>query len=272
MTLHTVREELLGTLTLRLVATKTGFSGVVLGKAGKHSVIKEGTDPDEVWGRLIEEAGKIDSQYVGYAGARKRFHYFFPGGFASQDYAANERTYKLAAKAKLDATLPLAEAATGSGMGEAALAAFQATNLLSIFEKAKLAPVLRGPSADIFVRAAARFAFGGGASALSDMAAILRPHDSAKWTVVTYLPFLWRPDTHMFLKPMVMQDFARSVGHRFKNDYTPDLDMGVYDSLLDLAAKTEAELVDVHPQDRIDVQSFIWVVGCYKDEHHDPQP
>jgi len=39
----------------------------------------------------------------------------------------------------------------------------------------------------------------------------LKPKDAAKWTVVTYLPFLWRPDTHMLLKPMVTTDFAERV-------------------------------------------------------------
>ena len=49
----------------------------------------------------------------------------------------------------------------------------------------------------------------------------LKHHESAKWTVVTYLPFLWRPETHMFLKPEVTKDFAARVGHRFASDYEP---------------------------------------------------
>ena len=71
---------------------------------------------------------------------------------------------------------------------------------------------------------------------------ILAKHDNAKWTVVTYLPFLWRPDEHMFLKPMVTQDFAERVGHPFVHDYSPALDPDVYASLLDLMAVTKAEL------------------------------
>jgi hypothetical protein len=46
----------------------------------------------------------------------------------------------------------------------------------------------------------------------------------------------------------------------------------VYESLLDLVAKTEAELTDLNPRDRIDIQSFIWVVGDYKDETEQPKP
>jgi hypothetical protein len=108
--------------------------------------------------------------------------------------------------------------------------------------------------------------------ALLEMERVLKPGESAKWTVVTYLPFLWRPEKHMFLKPEVTKDFAARVGHRFASDYESRLDIGVYDSLLDLVAKTAAELSDLKPQDRIDVQSFIWVVGAYKEETEQPKP
>lgn len=70
----------------------------------------------------------------------------------------------------------------------------------------------------------------------------------------------------MFLKPEATTDFASRVGHRFANEYGPQLDISVYESLLDLAGKTSAELVDLNPRDRIDVQSFIWVVGNYKED------
>ena len=64
------------------------------------------------------------------------------------------------------------------------------------------------------------------------MERILSKHDNAKWTVVTYLPFLWRPEQHMFLKPVVTQDFAERVGHSFVHEYSPALEPDVYASLL----------------------------------------
>ena len=106
----------------------------------------------------------------------------------------------------------------------------------------RLERVLRGPAADPFIQAAARFALGEGKPALFDMERPLRPHDSAKWTVVTYLPFLWRPESHMFLKPEVTKDFAARVGHRLASDYQPRLDIAVYESLLELATRTSVEL------------------------------
>jgi hypothetical protein len=42
-------------------------------------------------------------------------------------------------------------------------------------------------------------------------------------------------------------------------------------ALLDLVTKTEAELADLKPRDRIDVQSFIWIVGHYSTESEAPR-
>jgi hypothetical protein len=174
--------------------------------------------------------------------------------------------------ARLGDTVPLADAAKGSGFGEAVLSVFRATNLLSPFEKTRLQGVLRGSSADPFIQAAARCTLGPTQAALLDMERALRPHDAAKWTVVTYLPFLWLPETQMFLKPELTKDFAAPVGHRFASDYEPRLRLDVYRSLLDLVSKTEEELADLQPRDRIDIQSLIWVVGDYKEGTETPKP
>jgi len=270
--MKTLREGHIGRTTLlRLVDTGKGFVGLAI--AGGVTKVKiEGDAAENVWKRLHDEVGKADPKYVGYAGARNRFLHFFPNGFHSDGYDAEERGYKLRAKARLDQTVPLADASEGSGFGEAVLAVFQATNLLSPFEKVRLQKTLRGPSADRFVRAVARFTVAPSQAALEDMERALKPHDAAKWTVATYLPFLWRPEAHMFLKPEVTKDFAARVGHRFASAYEPRLRLDVYRSLLDLAAESEAELADLGPRDRIDVQSFIWVVGDYKDETETPRP
>lgn len=195
---------------------------------------------------MHDEAGKADPRYAGFDGARARFLRFFPGGFQSEAYLDMERNYKLVAKEKLDRDAPLAQALNGTGFGEAALAAYRGTNLLSRFEKTRLQALLRGPESDLFVRAAARFTEGD-RSALLDMQSALKPHDNAKWTVVTYLPFLWRPDVHMILKPQSTTDFAARVGHRFAHDYEARLEIGIYDGLLDLASLTERELADLQP-------------------------
>ena len=57
---------------------------------------------------------------------------------------------------------------------------FRATNMLSPFEKTRLQDVLRGPRADDFVRAAARFTLDPCKSHLRDMEPALRPDDNAE--------------------------------------------------------------------------------------------
>jgi hypothetical protein len=267
--LKTIRETNLGNMVLRLVEKDKIFIGVTFADGVKKAQI-EGTAADDVWRRLHDEAAKANPKYFGFDGARKRFLHWFKGGFESPNYLDLERNYKVAAKAKLDATAPLDKAASGSGYGEPVLDVFRATNLLSPFEKTRLQDVLRGPTADDFIRAAARFTMGERKPALLQMERALKPHDSAKWTVVTYLPFLWRPEEHMFLKPEATKDFAARVGHRFHLDYEPGLDDTVYESLLDLADEATAELADLKPRDRIDVQSFIWVVGDYSEGNEQP--
>jgi hypothetical protein len=263
----TVRTGKVGKIGLRLAKKDHRFFGLANGK-----ILTEGDDADDVWRRLHDEAGKGNSKYFGFDGARNRFLHFFPNGFHSAGYEDGERNYKIAAKSKLGSTVPVETAATGGGFGEAILSVFRATNLLYPVEKSRLQDLLRGPDADVFIQAAAKFTLGEKKTALSEMESSLKPHDNAKWTVVTYLPFLWRPEEHMFLKPEVTKDFAERVGHPFAFHYEPRLDIAVYDSLLDLASKTANELADMGPRDRIDVQSFIWVVGDYNDETERPLP
>ena len=270
--MKTIRTSSVGDLLLRLVEKDKAFIGVTFDAKGAKKTQIEGTDADDVWRRLHDEAGKANPKYFGFDGARARFLRFFPNGFHSKGYTDAERDYKVAAKQRLDETAPLEQAVNASGLGEAVLGVFRATNLLSPFEKVRLQDVLRGPRADDFVRGAARFALGEGKPALLDIERALKPHESAKWTAATYIPFLWRPEDHMFLKPEVTKDFAARVGHRFASDYEARLDVAVYESLLDLASKTAVELAELKPRDRIDVQSFIWVVGGYRDDVDEPQP
>jgi hypothetical protein len=268
--MKTVRTAKLGDLELRLVEKDKQFIGLIF-SGGPAKVQIEGSSADDIWRRLHDEAGKANPKYFGFDGARARFLRFFPNGFHSAGYEGQERNYKVDAKSALDKTLPLEKAATGTGYAESLLPLFH-INLLSQYEQMWIRDALRSPDADDFVRAAARFTLGEGKPALLAMERVLKPHRAAKWTVVTLLPFLWRPEQHMFLKPEATKDFATRVGHRLASAYEPRLDLDVYNSLLDLAERTTAELSDLNPRDRIDVQSFIWVVGNYKDDREHPTP
>lgn len=252
-----LREGKVGKAVVKVGTTAKGFAAVV-NEDGQRKFYVEGDDPDRLWVQAQDAAARLNPLFVGYDGARKRFLSFFPMGFKGADYIGNERAYKVEAKEKLEAHVALEAAKTGSSHGEAVLAAYRATNLLSPFEKTKLQPLLRGPDADSFIQAAASFADDATKSGLAALRSILKPYDSAKWTVISYLPFLWKPSVHVFLKPTMITHFASRVGHRFADDYSPDLDLAVYESLLDLAAEVQAKIADLAPQDMIDVQSFMW--------------
>ena len=263
----TIRSGTIGKRALRLVEQDGKFFGLADGK-----ICTKGSDAEVVWGSLHDEAGKADPKYFGYKGARSQFLKFFPNGFHSDGFRSQERSYKVAAKEKLDAAAPLTEPKEGNGFGEALLSAYRATNMLSPFEKTKLQDVFRGDDSDAVVRALARFTTDNDAASLSKLATLLKPYDSAKWTVVTYIPYLWRPETHMFLKPEATKDFATRVGHPLASVYQAPLSYEVYASLLDLVAQTEKELASLKPRDHIDIQSFIWVVGHYKKGREDIYP
>jgi hypothetical protein len=259
-----IRDVTIGSATAKLGQTPKGFVGVVF-EGSVRKAYEEGDDGDVIWQRMLEVARRLNPLFFGYDGARARFLKFFPSGFGDAGYLNQERAYKLEAKAKLDESAPLPEALIGSGHGEDILRAFRDTNLLFRLEKTRLQSLLRGPSADEFVQAAAAFANGDLKQPLAAMKSLLKPHDNAKWTVVTYLPFLWRPDVHFFLKPTAMRDFAERVGHRFHELYSPDLDLSTYEALLDMAEETRRETVDLQPLDLIDIQSFMWTAVEYKE-------
>ena len=264
--MDTIRTENRGKFQFRLVRMKNDYVGVVNRMAGGQIARIDGQDPDDVWHRLLLAAGQASPDYFGFDGAVARFREHCPAGFEDPYYISQERAYKDKARTTLDRTLPLSAVLEGRrGLGEPASQVFNATILVDPREKMPMARFLRGTDADTFVLAAARFAADGSEAALWDMSKVLRKHDLAKWTIATYLPFLWRPAQHMFLKPEVTKDFATRVGDRFVDDYETALNISVYRSLLDLATRTSQELTraGMPPHDNIDVQSFVWVVGKY---------
>ena len=129
----TRREEMYGKMELRLVEKDGKFHGLV---DRKQRVLEE--DPDVAWGALLLEAGKAHPDYFGYDGARSRFLKIFPGGFQSEKFQLKERGYKISAKDKLDAEVPIEKALFEEGYGDAVFSVYNSTNLLSRFEKIKL--------------------------------------------------------------------------------------------------------------------------------------
>jgi hypothetical protein len=255
-------EEKIGDCTIRIISEGGKYRGVVIRKA-KMGAILDDDDLPRLQARLRNEAGKLHPSYIGMDGAIARFLSFFPGGFEDPLYVEDERSYKIKSVDKLGTILTLEEALDATADQAAAVRGAYVTNLLSPFELARTSAVLRGPTGAAFVQGAAAFTLGDYAAGLAAMGQAVAPHGRFSWPIATYLPNLWRPHEHMFLKPVATKDFAERIGHRFASDYDPGFNADVYLSLLSLVAETKAGLTSLNPDDQIDVQSFIWVVGDY---------
>lgn len=260
------REQRVGKSLLRWQPDKEGgFVGTVIRDGARLELIHD-DDEARLIARLRNEAGKLHPDYVGFEGAIKRFRHFFPEGFADGHADTQERNYKERAAANLRSAVSVEQALLADNTDAAKAAASGIwSNMLSRFEAARLNDVLRGETGGHFLRGAAKFVMGDINAGLGGMTAAIAPHGRVSWPLVTYLPFLWDHQGHMFLKPTVTTSFADRVGHEFQFAYDPDPNAGTYASLLSLVATTRTEIGALNPRDNLDIQSFIWVVGEYRE-------
>lgn len=247
-----------------IVRTENGYRGVTW-RDGVPSQPLEHEDLNVLKAAMLNEAGRAHPDYFGIDEAIKRFLSFFPAGFSDPQYHAQEREYKVRAREALLTAAPLDRALQADQELAAGCRKGLNTNLLSRFEAARLNEVLASSEGPCFVRAAASFAIEPSQRDLHAMAQAVGPHGRISWPLATYLPYLWSPDIQMFLKPEATRDFAVKVNHSFAHDYEAAIELPVYKSLLDLADWTQRQIASLQPADRIDVQSFIWVVGSYTD-------
>ena len=256
-----------GKSTIRWQADKGGgYSGVVLSN-GRRSEVFSDADEDRLLARLKNEAGKLHPHYVGLQGAIDRFLAFMPGGFSGKRSEQKEGEYKRKASATLNDVLPLSAARDATNAD--ALSVRKAAvwiNLLSPYELMHLKEALECDNGGAFLQGAAKFADGNYAEGATIMERAIAKHGRLSWPTATYFPYLWQPDRHMFLKPIVTCDFAERTGHRFQFEYEPSISDGVYEGLLDLTRTTLESLRPHGACDFMDVQSFIWVVGAYDEE------
>jgi hypothetical protein len=243
-----------------------GFAGSVI-LDNKQVVLLHDDDEARLVTRLRNEAGRLHPDYVGFDGAIKRFLHFFPEGFRGAAAATWERQYKERAAERLRSALSIDHAASADDSDAARVAASSIqTNMLSPFEAARLNDTLRGATGGRFVRGAAAFGQGNYRAGFADMSAAVQPHGRISWPIITYLPFLWDYQQHMFLKPNVTKDFADRVGHDFAHRYEAEPNEDTYLALLDLVATTRAAIASLDPRDNLDIQSLIWVVGEYREK------
>ena len=269
MPTKTLKDERLGGISLRLVRRADGtLAGRYARENGDSDIIDAapGETQDELWQRLRASALQGDPSFVGFDGAISRFRAIFAHGFRDAEYLEQERDYKVHARELLNSTVPLRDAATGTGFAEPVLKAYRSTNIVHpVWEVPRMADALHSKDGDKLIQRLAGFTLGD-RSQLSAIKRIAHKYGAAKWPIVTYLPFLWDSgEPHVILRYEPTTTFASSVGHEFPHVYEAQLIPTVYESLLDLFARTENEIAELEPRDLIDVQSFIWVVSKYRD-------
>ena len=237
---------------------KGGFRGIVVGRANEP---RQHPTRAGLLAELQAMVRAADPLFVGIEGARRRFLAAFLGGFADPAYGGDgEGGSKRALAARLAATLPLAEARAPDAAARA-VKLLQGQDLLNWQDMARLAVTLRGKGGGVILPALADLAEGH-ATAL-DRLGRFGPADGVIWSTVTYLPFLWRPDRNLLLKPDFCLTYARCVGHRFALDYDPALAPGVYGALMEMAGETLAAVADLGARDMIDAHSFMWTAVRY---------
>lgn len=256
-----------GAHALRILRQGSGYAGIIVGRSAERVT---GATYAEVEAALRAMIAKDTPGFIGLDGARRRFLRLFPRGFADPAFIGDsrhgERAYKLAAVQFLAERLPLDSVGSAAGQAEVARQAFQRTNLVDPFTKAKLGDVLRGPNGDRFVELAAWFARGQIAEACRAVRQEFKDDGVANWISLTYLPFLWCPGHHMVLKPSFTRGFAERIGHPFQHAYDSAPNPDTYSALMDMAAELGRSLSDLAPRDMIDLHSFMWAVMDYPEQ------
>jgi hypothetical protein len=210
---------------------------------------------------------------------RRKFLHYFPGGFRDPTYIDWERGYKWAAHQRWMEELAPARFAEllalnrYAEIGAAATRIESRTNLLFSFEKMALRDALKSPvGARLFARGLDALLHGGDAPAARFQAWVetvaqlpRRQTRVLTWPLATVFGFIAQPKRHVFYKPMVTRRAAAAYGHALPYASRPSA--AGYAALLDFVRRVEADIADLRPRDRIDVQSFLWVLGS--DEYPD---
>jgi hypothetical protein len=193
--------------------------------------------------------------------------------FDDPEYLKEERNYKWAAHDLCCERLlgPEGRRLLADGDAEAASTILrkivQATNLLATSEIISFTGGLKEPDAALqMARRAVEFIDQDGAEAFAALVDAIEdlpmPPEGKKvltWPVATLIPFLAKPDTHMFLKPMQTRKTADA--YIFDLLYTPRPNWSTYERLRQLSRTILEDIRPLGARDMIDVQSFMWVVN-----------
>jgi hypothetical protein len=204
---------------------------------------------------------------------RKKFLYYFPKGFDDNKYKEWERNYKLDAHFKFqeelnkDAYEKLLKQEKYEEIAGKAVRIETKTNLLFSFEKMALRDAVKqAEGAKTFAKGLFDYVYGKAPlrerfENFTEVIAGL-PRKQTRvltWPLQTVFGFLGNPQEHIFLKPRVTQIAAKEYGFNFHYKSKPNWE--TYQNMLDFAGQVKEDNADLNPQDYIDLQSFIWVLG-----------
>ena len=210
---------------------------------------------------------------------RKKFLYYFKKGFADATYVSWERQYKLDAHFQFQQSLNKEEyqrllvARKYNDIALTAVRIESRTNLLFSFEKMALRDAVKpAEGAKAFAQGLFDYVYGKGSlqERFENFSTVIMclPRKQTRvhtWPLQTVFGFLANPQEHIFLKPRVTQVAAEK--YRFPFVYKSKPNWESYKSLIDFAEQVRRDNADLKPQDYIDLQSFIWVMGS--DEYPD---
>ena len=211
--------------------------------------------------------------------SRRKFLYYFPGGFHDETYIDWERSYKWKAHQQWEELLNrnelrhLLKQKDYSEVAARAIRIESRTNLLFSFEKMALRDAVKsGAGARLFSNGLYEFLHGSLSmeerfAGWVEMIALL-PRKQTRvltWPLVTVFGFIAQPQMHIFLKPNVTRIAARKFGFDFHYKSRPSWE--TYSEFLQFGQAVRNEVTDLRPRDMIDIQSFIWVLGS--DEYDD---
>ena len=211
--------------------------------------------------------------------SRRKFLYYFPGGFHDETYIDWERNYKWKAHQQWEELLNqnelrhLLKQKEYTEIAARAIRIESRTNLLFSFEKMALRDATRSrDGARLFSQGLFDFLHGSRSmnerfESWVEMIALL-PRKQTRvltWPVVTVFGFIAQPQMHIFLKPNVTRIAARKFGFEFHYQTRPSWE--TYSEFLQFGQIVRSEVADLRPRDMIDIQSFIWVLGS--DEYED---
>lgn len=217
---------------------------------------------------LRKGKSKKGKTYKNIEELKRRFLSQFPGGFSSPKYFNIERGYKLDANKLMNQLLKrstfehLLESRDYTELCKRALQVVNKTNLIFPNEKMALSDGLKPlPKQQLFAERLYELLYGKDnlEKRFNQFADFLIDIGAAKWTIATYFLFISDPKLHRFLKPTVTQDAADICA--FELNYSSELNWLTYKSLLEFSNHLRKSIVDLNPEDMIDIQSFIWCIA-----------